>query len=424
VDESVIHSYLHSLLSARNFSRIVQHVREPILTDAYVPSNGVIVMVARAAGEQRDSELSKKCLQLLLGGQQRRVRVVESMARTSFHEEEAPPSRHEAYQCLAALAKCTVNNFREIMDTIAENEDLRPSPEDLLTLELYYLRRAFSPWIAIDRLLLRLESKELGELADLSIINKGLLITVLQVMEHDRCLEFYRIFSNSLDHDPLSDEYRRLWLRSVISWAVHRGPNLLSFDDRTFIAREIERYQMLADANAENDTTRGSASVILAMHTIERLKHADTSSERPSTTDNRLTWPDEDSSMRFIRNYRTLYILSSSPKNVTPPVTTRMVLEGPEDIETTPAALAEYFICRQVENLQHSSGADYPWRATYSLNKRHRMLQACCCCYFLGGRRTKILDVKDSKWGRNSQKRKGERVMTRVPWRHIASLQH
>lgn len=83
---------------------------------------------ARLAGEALDAELALWCLQLCLGD-----------APTSL---PLSPSQRDVFTCLCAFARCGLPTFDMVLQSLRDNDLLRPTAEELLYVRLLHARRS------------------------------------------------------------------------------------------------------------------------------------------------------------------------------------------------------------------------------------------------------------------------------------------
>jgi hypothetical protein len=279
MDEQVIHMYFQTLAGAKAFEEIALDATNFIDTSAaaaaaagdsrlaYTPSNSVVAVVIRAAGELRRLDLCLWCVDVLLSG----------------GAEKAPPSPYEMFTTLVALAKCTAPNFFEILHSCSTADLVRLSEEELLYVRLQYVRNSVDAKERIEQLpeaimLLtssRSHSHHLSgsssnnvvhddardEAVVLSTRNKNLILHILQVCDSDKFLPVLHAFCGQLRSLGDAD---RSWGGLALAW-INGRRGTATEKDRHFVRTLLESLGMLSVSSPDAEPYRPALMTFLAV---------------------------------------------------------------------------------------------------------------------------------------------------------------
>ena len=249
VEESVVHAYLQTLANDRAFDGIAEEAASLLLPPKhhsshapatqlvqrkpYVPSNSVVALIVRAAGELKKLDLCLQCVDILLAG-------------SSGDKDHTPPSPYEMFSCLIALAKCTAPNFFQILQLCTvDSELIKLTEEELLYIRLQYIRNSVDARERIEQiqeviLLDYNNNNDSDRDAVLTLRNKNLILHILQTCDSDCFVTVLRCFCSKLGSLAKAEHS---WASLALFWAEGRR-HRMSKADREFFQQLLSALDM------------------------------------------------------------------------------------------------------------------------------------------------------------------------------------
>jgi hypothetical protein len=280
-NEHVLHAYFQMLANTRSFEDILAEASEllkgtsfPVKISsppssspssqrfAYSPSNSIVALVIRAAGELRRLDMCLWCVDQLLGLQQQ-PQVQQRSAPTAGGPA---PSPYEMFICLVALAKCSAPNFFQILEACQSAELVRLSEEEVLYVRLQYVRNSIDAKERIDVLSSALCVETSGsdrEVATLSRRNKNLVLHILQSCDSDHFLTVLMAFCRQ--QQVLGETADRSWGPLALAWMASRRMTRSGAQDRRFVRSLLEDLDMVDPASPGAEPYRHNLLAFLAL---------------------------------------------------------------------------------------------------------------------------------------------------------------
>ncbi|KAH9599137.1 hypothetical protein LSM04_007912 [Trypanosoma melophagium] len=230
--------FFHISMQSQRGAILIRQIRNRF--PSYVPTVSVVQSIAKLAGDVSDEELAIWCLQSLLN----ECQVI-------------PPSSDDIFISLKALAKCRAKNFRKLLDALGESGVIKLTKEQWLYLELVYSRRSLC-WEE-EEVSKRIEAAYVNNVTgDLihfgfSLRNAGLLLRILQEVEHAGFMNYYRRFKREFNGHAMLEQIKAEWLVIALKWASTQP--MLDRNDYESLVKEAHSFI--------DDETKDSTPVLI-----------------------------------------------------------------------------------------------------------------------------------------------------------------